>query len=66
MKKNIIILTKSDKRAGYCVAGIDEMTGEWIRIVSSNEATEHAVPLEDMVCDNGELIDIYDVVEISF
>lgn len=66
MKKNIIILTKSDKRAGYCVAGIDEMTGEWIRIVSSNEVTEHAVPLKDMVCDNGELIEIYDVVEIDF
>ena len=33
MKKDIIVLTKSDKRAGYCVAGIDRLTGEWVRIV---------------------------------
>lgn len=66
MKKEIIILTKSDKRAGYCVAGIDKETGEWIRIISSNRMTEHAVPETDLICDDGKEVDIYDIVEIEF
>ena len=66
MKKEIIILTKSDKRAGYCVAGIDKKTGEWIRVISSNNATEHAVPGADLICDDGKEVDIYDIVEIEF
>ncbi len=66
MKKEIIILTKSDKRMGYCVAGIDRQTGEWIRVVSSNDSTEHAVPAQDLVYDNGQVVDIYDIVEIDF
>lgn len=66
MIKNIIILTKSDKRMGYCVAGIDRQTGEWVRVVSSNVSTEYAVPSHDLVCDNGQIVDIYDIVEIDF
>lgn len=66
MKKEIIILTKSDKRAGYCVAGIDRKTGEWVRVISSNETTEHAVPRADLICEGGKEIDIYDIVEIEF
>lgn len=66
MKKEIIILTKSDKRAGYCIAGIDKKTGEWIRVISSNDSTEHAVPGADLVCDDGREVDIYDIVEIEF
>lgn len=66
VKKDIIILTKSDKRMGYCVAGIDRQTGEWVRVVSSNASTEHAVPDKDLVCDNGQVVDIYDIVEIDF
>lgn len=65
MKKDIIILTKSDKRAGYCVAGIDKSTGEWIRLVSSNSAAEHAVPGNHLFCDDGKIVDIYDIVEIE-
>lgn len=66
MTKDIIILTKSDKRMGYCVAGIDRRTGEWVRVVSSNDSTEHAVPDQDLICDNGQTVDIYDIVEIDF
>lgn len=39
MEKKIIILTKSKKHSGYCVAGIDYETGEWIRLVSSDSET---------------------------
>lgn len=66
MRKDIIILTKSDKRMGYCVAGIDRQTGEWIRVVSSDSQTEYAVPSHDLVCDTGQTVDIYDIVEIDF
>lgn len=66
MKREIIILTKSDKRMGYCVAGIDRQTGEWIRVVSSNAATEYAVAERDLICDNRQRVDIYDIVEIDF
>ena len=62
MRREIIILTKSDKVAGYCVAGVDRNTGEWIRVVSSNAATEHAVPYEDLITDDGALVEIYDMV----
>ena len=65
MKKDIIILTKSDKRAGYCIAGIDVSNGEWIRLVSSNEETENAVPMRDIVCSNGDMVEIYDIVEVD-
>lgn len=43
MEKKIIILTKSKKHSGYCVAGIDYETGEWIRLVSSDLETEGAL-----------------------
>lgn len=66
MRRQIIILTKSDKMAGYCVAGVDRNTGEWVRVVSSNIVTEHAVPYEDLITDEGTLVEIYDVVEIDF
>ncbi len=33
MEKEIIILTKSAKYGGLCVAGVDFKTGEWIRLV---------------------------------
>ena len=43
MKKEVAILTKSSKYKGYCVAGIDVNTGEWVRFVSDNEQTHGAL-----------------------
>lgn len=65
MIRDIIILTKSDKHSGFCVAGIDTANGEWVRMVSSDEATEYAVPAEDIIYDDGKEIEIYDIVEID-
>lgn len=62
MEKNIIILTKSVKHSGYCIAGIDYETGEWIRLVSSNMLTEGAVPEEQLMLNNGKDLDIYDII----
>jgi len=62
MEKDIIILTKSFKHTGYCIAGIDYETGKWIRLVSSNISTEGAVPEEQLTLDNGKDLDIYDII----
>lgn len=62
MKKTIIILTKSKKHSGYCVAGIDYETGEWIRLISSDNETEGAVPRDDLVFSNGQILEVYDII----
>lgn len=62
MEKKIIVLTKSKKHSGYCVAGIDYETGEWIRLVSSDSETEGAVPLEHLQYANGETLEVYDII----
>lgn len=63
MKKKIIILTKSIKHTGYCVAGIDYDTGKWIRLISSDKETEGAVPEQFLYYSDGSMLDVYDVIE---
>lgn len=43
MKRDIVILTRSYKRGGLCVAGIDAKTGEWVRLVSSDVKSHGAL-----------------------
>lgn len=60
MRKKVILLTKSLKNGGYCVAGIDYYTGQWIRLVSGNQETKGALekcgvpykPLDIVIVDN--------------
>jgi hypothetical protein len=66
MYKDILILTKSRKRQAFCVAGIDIKTGEWVRIVTDDIVTEHAVLEMDMEYTNGEYADVLDVARIKF
>lgn len=66
MDKTIIIMTKSFKRDNYCIAGIDEKTGEWIRVVTNIISSQGAVPVNDAVDENGNPIEIFDVVTIPF
>lgn len=65
MEKKIIVLAKSRKHSGYCVAGIDYETGEWIRLVSSDVYTECAVPRKHLVLDNGHLLLVYDIIIVD-
>ena len=65
MKNEVIILTKSIKRGGYCVAGIDANTGEWIRIVSDDEYTEHAVLDSHMRISNGNSVESLILLELT-
>ncbi len=62
MEKTIIVLTKSKKHSGYCVAGIDYETGEWIRLVSSYTETEGAVPRKDVLFPDGKTLEVYDII----
>lgn len=66
MEKTIIIMAKSFKHNNYCIAGIDIETGEWIRPVSDNNNLEGAVLIEDTVYQNGNEVQLFDVVTIQF
>lgn len=66
VKKTVLILTKSAKTGGYCVAGIDVNTRQWIRLVTDNEEVHHSLTDENMVCSNGRVCDKLDVVEVDF
>lgn len=63
MRKRIIVLTKSNKHTGHCIAGIDYETGEWIRLLSDNHKTEGAVPAEQLIYQDGSRLQIYDIIE---
>lgn len=58
----IVILTKSSKRKGYCVAGIDLRTGEWVRLVSSDQVSDGALSDEDMTGSNGHIVTPLDII----
>lgn len=49
VEKEIILLTKSTMINHFCTAGIDTKTGEWVRIVSPDTSTQHAVTEADML-----------------
>lgn len=65
MKKEIIILTKSAKINGFCVAGIDISNGQWIRLVSDDETGEGAVSKDDLTFQNGTQAEIFDLVAVE-
>ena len=65
MNKTAVILTKSYKNGGYCVAGIDVNTGGWIRFVSSNMATHGAVTEEMMSYKDNSCCKIGDIVKVQ-
>lgn len=65
MEKEIIILTKSWKNGGYCVAGIDIKTKILVRLVSDDEKSYGALSDMNMKTKNGEKINPLDLVKIS-
>ena len=66
MKKTVLILTKSAKTGGYCVAGIDVNTRQWIRLVTDNAEVHNSLTDDNMVCSNGRICNKLDVVEVEF
>jgi len=65
MKKEIIILTKSAKINGFCVAGVDISNGEWIRLVSDDANGEGAVSRNDLTYEDGIQAEIFDLVAVE-
>lgn len=63
-RKEIAILTKSSKNRGYCVAGIDLETGEWIRLVSDDVGSHGALFEGHMRYVNGGICQILDIVSV--
>lgn len=65
MKREVAILTKSSKYKGYCVAGIDINTGEWVRFVSDNEQTHGALSAYDISYADRHICKPLDVVSVE-
>lgn len=65
MNKTAVILTKSYKNGGYCVAGIDVNTSDWIRFVSSNMTTHGAITEEMMSYGDGSCCKTGDIVKVQ-
>lgn len=55
MKREVAILTKSSKFGGFCVAGVDINTGEWVRFVSNDERTHGALSVFDITYENRKI-----------
>ena len=64
MNINAVILTKSYKNGGYCVAGINLDTRSWVRFVSSDVATHGAITDRDMQFDSLLICSPFDVVSV--
>lgn len=55
----VILMTRSSKHGGFCVAGIDVATGRWIRLVTGDERLHGAVPASEMChCAPLDLVEI--------
>ncbi len=65
MTKDIVILTKSTKRGGYCVAGIDVNSGEWVRLTSSDEWRRGALTDAHMTYADGSACKVLDCVRVE-
>lgn len=60
----IIIMTESSKFGQKCVAGIDTSSGRWVRLVSDDEVTHGAISNEDLICSNGKMCKVLDIVNV--
>lgn len=60
----IIIMTESSKFSAKCVAGINVSNGKWVRLVSGNEKIHGAISNEDLLCKDGRICTILDIVNV--
>jgi len=62
--KTILCLAASDKHNGYCFAGKDIETGEWIRPVSDRQGEE--ISVGECTLPTGVQAELLDILEIPF
>lgn len=60
----VVVLTKSSKFSGYCVAGINYYSGEWVRLVTKDLVSHRAVRAEDLIYEDGKECEILDVIKV--
>jgi hypothetical protein len=60
--RELVCLANSAKLSGYCFAGIDLATGEWIRPIGSGE--HGAITRREQIMDNGRTPQLLDVVSV--
>jgi len=65
MDMELVILTKSSKHKGYCVAGIHIMNGQWVRLTSNDKSTHGALFLRDMQYEDMSVCQTLDVVRVQ-
>lgn len=61
-KITMVILTRSSKYGKNCVAGINLDNGSWVRLVTNDESSHGAVSDEDLVCEDGNSVQVLDVI----
>lgn len=66
MEKQVIILTKSVKHGGFCVAGIEVGIGRWIRFISGDEKTDGALTSLDLTYEDGSICEVLDIVTVTY
>lgn len=59
-----LVLTKSSKFSGYCVAGIDCKSGNWIRLVTEDLQSHGAVEAENLTYKNGRECQNLDIIKV--
>lgn len=59
---NMVVLTKSSKYGNHCVAGIDLSNGNWVRLVTEDEASHGAVSDKNLISKNGRSVEVLDVI----
>lgn len=62
MRRKMLLLTKSKKNHGYCIAGIDTLTGEWVRLSKEGESS---FPKQDFKYSNGAEPEILDCIDFD-
>ena len=62
MIHNIVLMAKSKKRRGYCVAGIDSETGDWVRL---NVEGRESVPRYMLRFADGTEPNLLDVITVD-
>jgi len=65
MEKDIIILTCSAKHSGYCVAGIDLNSDEWIQLVATSDLNTNELPKSFMVYSDYTCCRPLDVISVD-
>ena len=65
MERDVLILTKSWKKGGFCVVGVDINTNTLVRLVSSESPEFDALSDSQMYLPNGNLVNVYDIVRVN-